>query len=125
MSSSKQKASMRVRVEWSARWPLTILAATAAIAFSNPIKARAEDNGGFSELETKYIFGFTIGSSVGDQGDKEFEPDTTANFGKRGGSYGVGQTALEYEYTPTQFMQIELGPSVSYYDIHNVPGLDH
>jgi len=115
---------MRVRVEWSACRPLTILAATAAIAFSNPIVARAEDNSGFSELETKYIFGFTIGSSVGDQGDKEFEPDTKADFGKRGGNYGVGQTALEYEYTPTKFMQIELGPTVSYYSIHDVPGLD-
>ncbi|MGB8631657.1 MAG: hypothetical protein WCD69_20130, partial [Xanthobacteraceae bacterium] len=124
MSSSKHKASTPLRVEWSARWPLTILAATAAIAFSNPIAARAEDNGGFQELETKYIFGFTIGSSVGDQGDKEFEPDTKADFGKRGGSYGVGQTAFEYEYTPTKFMQIELGPTVSYYSIHNVPGLD-
>jgi hypothetical protein len=91
---------------------------------SNPIVARAGDNGGFNELETKYIFGFTIGSSVGDQGDKEFEPDTHADFGKRGGNYGVGQTALEYEYTPTQFMQIELGPTVSYYSIHNVPDLD-
>jgi hypothetical protein len=124
MSSSKQKASMRVWVEWSARLPLTIFAATAAIALSNPTVARAEDNGGFNELETKYIFGFTVGSSVGDQGDKEFEPDTNADFGKRGGSYGVGQTAFEYEYTPTQFMQIELGPIVSYYSIHNVPGLD-
>ena len=115
---------MRVRVEWSACRLLTILAASAAIAFSNPLVARAEDNGGFSELETKYIFGFTIGSSVGDQGDKEFEPDTHADFGKRGGTYGVGQTALEYEYTPTQFMQSELGPTVSYYGIHNAPSLD-
>jgi hypothetical protein len=123
MSSSKQKVRVRARMGWSACRPLTILATT-AIAFSNPIVARAEDNGGFNELETKYIFGFTIGSSVGEQGDKEFEPDTKADFGKRGGSYGVGQTALEYEYTPTQFMQIELGPTVSYYSIHNVPSLD-
>jgi hypothetical protein len=124
MSSGKSKASIRVCVEWSAFRPFTILAATVAIAFSNPIVARAEDDGGFHELETKYIFGFSIGSSVGDQGDKEFEPDTKADFGKRGGSYGVGQTALEYEYTPTKFMQIEVGPTVSYYAIHNVPGLD-
>jgi hypothetical protein len=117
MSSSKLKAS-------SACQPFAMFAAGVAILFSNPIVARAEDNGGFNELETKYIFGFTIGSSVGDQGDKEFEPDTHADFGKRGGSYGVGQTALEYEYTPTQFMQIELGPTVSYYNIQNVPGLD-
>jgi hypothetical protein len=101
-----------------------MFAAAVAILFSSPITARAEDNAGFHELETKYIFGFTIGTSVGDQGDAEFEPDTHADFGKRGGSYDVGQTALEYEYTPTQFMQIELGPTVSYYNIHNVPGLD-
>jgi hypothetical protein len=124
MSLSKQKASIRLRLEWWACRPFPMLAAIAAILFSNPIMARAQDSGGFHELETKYIFGFTIGSSVGDQGDKEFEPDTNADFGKRGGSYGVGQTALEYEYTPTQFMQIELGPTVSYYSIHNVPGLD-
>jgi hypothetical protein len=124
MPSSKQKASIRVRVEWSVCRPFAMFAAAVAILFSNPIMVSAEDFGGFSELETKYIFGFTIGSSVGDQGDKEFEPDTNADFGKRGGNYGVGQTALEYEYTPTQFMQIELGPTVSYYDINNVPGLD-
>jgi hypothetical protein len=124
MSSSKQKSSIRVRVEWSACRPFTILSVTAALLFSNPIVARAQDNGGFHKLDTKYIFGFTIGSSTGDQGDKAFEPDTKADFGKRGGSYGVGQTALEYEYTLNQFMQIELGPTVSYYSIHNVPGLD-
>ena len=72
MSSSKQKASIRVHVEW----PYRLLAATAAILLLSSIIARAQENGGFHELETKYIFGFTIGSSVGDQGDKEFEPDT-------------------------------------------------
>jgi hypothetical protein len=110
-------------VKFSARPPFVISLVVATIVFVNPA-AHAQDNNGFQELETKYIFGFSIGSSVGDQGDKEFEPDTKADFGKRGGSYGVGQTALEYEYTPTQFMQIELGPTVSYYSIQNVPGLD-
>jgi len=113
-----------VRAGCSACRLFVMLMAAATILFSNPILARAQDNGGFYELETKYIFGFTIGSSTGDQGDKEFEPDTKADFGKRGGNYGVGQTALEYEFTPNQFMQIELGPTVSYYNIHNVPGLD-
>ena len=101
------------------------LAMTAAVFFLKPIVARAQSDEGFHELETKYIFGnFTVGSSTGIEGEKAFEPETEADFGKRGGSYGVGQTALEYEYTPNQFMQIELGPTVSYYNIHNVPGLD-
>ena len=119
MSSSKQNG---VGVEWSVWRPFTILFATAASLFTSPVVARAQNNGGFQELDTKYIFGFTIGSSVGDQGDKAFEPDAKAAFGKRGGSYGIGHTALEYESTLSKFMQIELGPIVSYYNIHNVPG---
>jgi hypothetical protein len=71
-----------------------ILFVMAALLFSNPITARSQDNGGFQKLDTKYIFGFTICSSTGDQGDKAFEPNTKADFGKRGRSYGVGQTAV-------------------------------
>ena len=87
--------------------------------------AKAQDNSAFHEVETKYIFGnFTVGSSTGLQGEMAFEPESEADFGKRFGHYAATGTALEFEYTPTQFMQVEFGPSVSYYNIHNVPGLD-
>ena len=87
--------------------------------------AKAQDNSAFHEVETKYIFGnFTVGSSTGLQGEMAFEPESEADFGKRVGRYAATGTALEFEYTPTQFMQVEFGPSVSYYNIHNVPGLD-
>jgi hypothetical protein len=87
--------------------------------------AKAQDNSAFHEVETKYIFGnFTVGSSTGLQGEMAFEPESEADFGKRFGRYAATGTALEFEYTPTQFMQVEFGPSVSYYNIHNVPGLD-
>ena len=87
--------------------------------------AQAEDDATFHELETKYIFGnFTVGSSTGIEGERALEPDTTADFGKRSGHYGASQTELEYEYTPSQYVQIEFGPTVSAYDIHGVPGLD-
>ena len=86
--------------------------------------AHAED-ATFHELETKYIFGnFTVGSSTGIEGERAFEPNTTANFGKRSGHYGASQTELEYEYTPSQYVQIEFGPTVSAYNIHGVPGFD-
>ena len=91
---------------------------------ANATSADAQDAGAFHEIETKYIFGFTIGSSTGIEGERAVEPETVAGFGKRGGTYAAGQTALELEYTPTQYFQIELGPTVSYYNIHNVPGLD-
>jgi hypothetical protein len=96
----------------------------AAVMLSSAIAARAQDESAFHELETKYIFGdFTIGSSTGIEGERAFEPETEADFGKRFGRYAAGTTELELEYTPTQYMQIELGPTVSYYNIANVPGL--
>ncbi len=85
-----------------------------------------QDFSAFHEIETKYIFGnFTVGSSTGIEGEKAFEPETEADFGKRGGRYAAIETELELEYTPTQYMQIEFGPTVSYYNIQNVPGLDN
>ena len=87
--------------------------------------AQAEDYTAFHEIETKYIFGnFTVGSSTGIEGERAFEPDTTADFGKRSGHYRASETELEYEYTPSQYVQIEFGPTVSAYNIHGVPGLD-
>lgn len=95
------------------------------IMLGGTISARAQDSDAFHEVETKYIFGnFTIGSSTGLEGEKALESESQADFGKRGGQYAAAQTVLEFEYTPTQFMQIELGPSFSYYNIRNVPGLD-
>lgn len=80
----------------------------------------------FHELETKYIFGsFTVGSSTGIEGEKAFEPESKANFGKRDGTYATGQTALELEYTPTQYVQLEFGPILSYYNIQNVTDFDN
>lgn len=102
---------------------LSVFAAAAVIG-GNVVAANAQD-ADFHEIETKYIFGFTIGSSTGIEGEKAFEPETQANFGKRGGSYATGASALELELTPTQYMQIELGPIVSYYNIQNVPGLEN
>jgi hypothetical protein len=101
-------------------------AATAHARDKDEAQEQANAAGGFPELETKYIFGtFTVGSSTGIEGEKAFEPETKANFGKGGGGrYSVGATTLEYEYTPTQYLQVIAGPIVSYFNIHNVPGLD-
>lgn len=111
------------KCDWMQR--LLIPLAATAVIFSSAIAARAQDADAFHELETKYIFGnFTIGSSTDAEGEKAFEPETEADFGKRAGHYSAAITELEYEFTPTQFMQIELGPTVSAYDIRNVPGLE-
>ena len=115
--------------EKSAR-PLHRLVAAAALLGASVVvfgaaAARAEDNSAFHEIETKYIFGsFTIGSSTGIEGEKSFESENLISLGKRGGRYGALQSAVEFEYTPNQYSQIEFGPIISAYDIRGVPGLD-
>jgi len=124
VSSNKQSAlSCRKGRKLRPRHLIAVVAANAILSLATG--AHAEDDAAFHELETKYIFGnFTIGSSTGIEGERAFEPNTTADFGKRSGHYGASQTELEYEYTPSQYIQIEFGPTVSAYNIHGVPGLD-
>ncbi|HEV1992571.1 MAG TPA: hypothetical protein VGR34_06885 [Candidatus Dormibacteraeota bacterium] len=39
------------------------------------------------EIDTEHLFGFTIGTDIGEVGEKEIEGQTTGRFGKRDGSY--------------------------------------
>jgi hypothetical protein len=91
---------------------------------ANARYAHAYDDSAFREIETKYIFGFTEGSSIGLQGEKEFSAETVAALGKRDGRFFATQTKLEFEHTPTQFVQVEFGALVAAHDIANVTGLD-
>ena len=86
---------------------------------------RAQDNAGFYEIETKYIFGFTEGSGIGLEGEKEVSIETVARFTKRGGRYWASETKLEYEFTPNQYVEFEFGPLVSTHNIKNVTDLDN
>jgi hypothetical protein len=78
----------------------------------------------FYEIETKYIFGFTEGSGVGLEGEKELSSDTIARMGKRDGRYVASETKWELEYTPNQYVQIELGPLTATHNIRGVTDLD-
>jgi hypothetical protein len=111
-----------------------VVAALAAAPFFNAggfTPARAQDSGqnfvsaAFNEIETKYIFGFTEGSGIGLQGEKEFSTETVGRFGKRDGRYAATETKLEYEFTPSQFFQIELGGLVASHNIRNVTDLEN
>ena len=98
-----------------------VVVAAALIALSSP--ARAQD--GFYEVETKYIFGFTEGSGVGLEGEKEFSAESIARIGKADGRYWASETKLEYEFTPNQYVQFELGPMVSTHVIKDVTDLEN
>ena len=86
--------------------------------------ARADDASSWRELETKYIFGFTTGSGIGLEGEKEVTVDSIGRFGKRDGHYAATETKYEFEFTPSQFIQIEFGALGSTHHIGGVTDLD-
>jgi hypothetical protein len=99
------------------------LCAAACVSLLGCGAARADDASSWREIETKYIFGFTTGSGIGLEGEKEFTIDTIGRFGKRDGSYNATETKYEFEFTPTQFIQIEFGALGSTHNISGVTGL--
>lgn len=76
------------------------------------------------EIETKYVFGFTEGSGIGLEGEREFSVETVARIAKGGGRYWGSETKLEFEFTPNQYIQVEFGPFLSGHNIANINGLD-
>jgi hypothetical protein len=100
------------------------LCAVACLALFGSGAARAEDASSWKEIETKYIFGFTTGSGIGLEGEKEFTVDTIGRFGKRDGHYAATETKYEFEFTPSQFIQIEFGALGSTHNISGVTDLD-
>src|SRR5450756_1295584 len=113
-----------VRVtRWLGRGHAVALGALAGLV-SGYGAARAEDASSWREIETKYIFGFTTGSGIGLEGEKEFTVESLGRFGKRDGSYAATETKYEFEFTPSQFIQIEFGALGSTHNISGVTGLD-
>ena len=113
------------------RYPARRSAPHAALAFCalavllcGTAAAVAEDASSWREIETKYIFGFTTGSGIGLEGEKEFTVDSVGRFGKRDGHYAATETKYEFEFTPSQFVQIEFGALGSTHNIGGMTDLD-
>ena len=117
------RKEMREAIQ-SGRFSALALCAAAGLCLWQSGAARAEDASTWRELETKYIFGFTTGSCIGLEGEKEFTVDTIARFGKRDGHYAATETKYEFEFTPSQFVQIEFGALGSTHNIRGVTDLD-
>jgi hypothetical protein len=101
--------------------PHAVAAALVIVPLSGGAYAQ---NNVLRDIETKYVFGFTEGSGIGLEGEKEFSLDTEARIGKSAGRYWASETKFEFEFTPNQYMQFEFGPFASAHSIRNVPGLD-
>lgn len=100
------------------RWAGVVCGAIAGVAAVLPLGAYAE---GF---DTEHIFGFMIGSDVGEVGEREFQTQTTGRFAKDDGRYRTLNQEMELELVPMRNFRVELGTSFSAYDINRVPGFD-
>jgi hypothetical protein len=74
-------------------------------------------NGRTEPIDTEHLFAFTIGSDVGETGEKEVEGSVTGRFAKRSGTYVAGTSTLSVEYVPIPNLRTELTGVVNAYDI--------
>jgi hypothetical protein len=74
-------------------------------------------------IETEHLFGFTIGSDVGEAGERELEGSVTGRFSKRTGTYDAGSGTMSVEFVPMANLRTEFTAVVNSYDISGVSGL--
>ena len=98
--------------------PPTFWTAVACIVALAPVSVSAEEG-----FDTEHIFGFMIGSDVGNPGEREFQTQTTGRFGK-GGTYRALGQEVEIEIVPLPNFRIEVGANATLHDITGVPDLD-
>lgn len=71
-------------------------------------------------IETEHLFGFTIGSDVGDVGERELEGTVTGRHSKQTGTYGAAEGTLSAEFVPIPNLRTEItGVGIGY----NVAGV--
>jgi len=93
----------------------TIAACTVALA---PVCVSAEE-----VFDTEHIFGFMIGTDVGNPGEREFQTQTTGQFGKGGGTYRALSQEVEIEIVPLPNFRVEVGGTATLHDITGVPDI--
>src|SRR5262249_927622 len=81
-----------------------------------PAGARAEG------IDTEHIYGFMIGTDVGERGEREFQSETTGRFARQGGSYQAVWQQVELEFVPISNFRVEVGTTVAGHSIDAVPG---
>jgi hypothetical protein len=74
-------------------------------------------------IDTEHLFGFTIGSDVGEVGEREVESSATGRFGKQTGTYNAASGTLSVESVPFANLRTEITGEVVGYGITGVGGL--
>ena len=71
-------------------------------------------------IDTEHLFGFTIGSDVGEAGEREFQNQATGRFGKSGGSYRALTNSAELEFVPIKNFRLEFSALAASYNVGGV-----
>ena len=75
-------------------------------------------------IDTEHLFGFMIGTDIGNVGEREFQSATTGRFSKNGGNYRAVGQEFELEFVPLKNVRIELGSTFTSHIINGVPGFE-
>jgi hypothetical protein len=75
-------------------------------------------------IDTEHLFGFMIGTDVGNPGEREFQSQTTGRFSKNGGRYRAVGQEFELEFVPAKDFRIEVGSAFAAHDINGVPDFE-
>jgi hypothetical protein len=73
-------------------------------------------------IETEHLFGFSIGSDVGDVGDREIEGSVAGRFAKQAGRYDAASSTISAEFVPIKNLRTEFTAAAISYDIAGVSG---
>jgi len=93
---------------------------TAIVCFSTLLANCVHAEG----IDTEHIFGFMIGTDVGNPGEREFQNQTTGRFSKSGGRYRAVGQEFELEFVPAKDFRIEIGSAFAAHDINGVPDFE-
>jgi hypothetical protein len=74
-------------------------------------------------IETEHLFGFTIGSDVGEVGERELEGSVTGRFARRTGTFDAATGTASVEFVPIKNLRTEFTGAVVGYDVAGVNGL--
>ena len=88
-----------------------------------PVLATVPAGARTAPIETEHLFGFTIGSDVGEAGERELEGTVTGRFAKRTGTYDAAASTTSVEFVPMKNLRTEFTGAVVAYDVTGVTGL--
>lgn len=102
--------------------------AMAAPAWSADVGRPAEPAAASDLTAPDDAFGFLDGTGVGSRGDRGLTSETTARFGKPGGTFAAIHSKIEAAWTPVDRLQVSAAVWAGYHNIRNniIPGYpDH